>query len=87
MAELAVASIEKGRYFADGPDFPSNLAVGSMAGTSPRVFPFIVELLLQPFYLIMHVTLTRSLEARILKWRREGSPGVGGQEAGPKKAK
>ena len=71
VAELALQGVERGLFFAKSPDFSSNLAIGSMAGVAPRVFNEVVEFLLMPVYFFIHVSVRRSLQARISKWRQE----------------
>ena len=86
VADLAVRGMQAGRYFVCSPDFASNLAIASMAGTSPRVFPLILEVLLAPVYVIIHYALGWSLDARIRRWRRceaGGKDGAANGAAGP----
>lgn len=42
-----------------------------MAGVAPRIYNGLIEFLLLPIYFLLHMVVRRSVDARILKWRRE----------------
>lgn len=78
VAELAIQGVERGLFFGPQPDMFSSIAVASMAGASPRVFNELIELLLLPLYLLLHVILRRRTDAKILKWRLESAASPSG---------
>lgn len=48
MARCIVSGAERGHYHIRGPDLGLNLLVASMAGFSPRMYNWVVEVVLAP---------------------------------------
>ena len=71
VAEFAIQGVERGYFFARSPDFMSNLAISSCSGVAPKLFNSFLEFLLLPIYYLIHVTVRRSIDKRILRWRKE----------------